>query len=227
MTIKRRTGRAILQGVLLFLFLISAMILVGCGESPKEPPVEEEGLNPADKEPPVEKEALNPAERIWAGIIPQEGTATAYGIPLSFDNAQRFIDWYNAIGLSAEEEATRDTALDALVAPCCDDYPMSSCCCVCNLARSVWGLSAYLITEKSYAVNQVQEAASQWLHFIRPDYYVASALNEEGINPRRFGLTTESSCYADRCELPFYSKTAFRHVGGCGGMEELVRVETD
>ncbi len=208
MTIKRRTGLGILLGVWLFLFLISGMMLAGCGQPP-------------------EKEGPNPAERIWADIIPEGGTATRYGIPLSLENAQQFIDWYNSIGLSAEEQATRDDALSPLVAPCCDDYPISTCCCECNLAHSVWGLSAYLISEKGYEVDQVQEAASQWLHFIRPDYYVASTLSEERIDPRPFGLTTENSCYIGRCNQPFYSKTSFRHLGGCGRMEALVEVGTD
>ena len=206
MTFEGRTALGLLQGVCFLLILITGMMLVGCGEPP-----EEEGLNPAD--------------RIWAEIIPEEGTVTGYGILLALDNTQQFIDWYNSIALSAEEQAMRDAALSSLVAPCCDDYPMSTCCCECNLARSVWGLSAYLITEKGYEVGQVQEASSQWLHFIRPDYYVASALVEEGINPRQFGFTTEDSCYTGGCNLPFYSRTSSGHLGGCGGMEELVLVE--
>ncbi len=162
---------------------------------------------------------------LWGEIIPEEGTVTSYGIPLSLENTQQFINWYNSITLSAEEQATRDVALSSLVAPCCDEYPMSTCCCECNLARSVWGLSAYLIAEKGYGVNLVQEAASQWLHFIRPDYYVGRALVEEGIDPNRWGFTIESSCFAGHCNRPFYTKTSSSHLGGCGGMNELIQVE--
>jgi len=162
---------------------------------------------------------------LWGEIIPEEGTVTGYGIPLSLQNTQQFINWYNSITLSAEEQAARDVALSSLVAPCCDEYPMSTCCCECNLARSVWGLSAYLIAEKGYGVNLVQEAASQWLHFIRPDYYVGRALVEEGIDPNRWGFTIESSCFAGHCNRPFYTKTSSSHLGGCGGMNELIQVE--
>jgi len=170
---------------------------------------------------------LNAANRppVWAEIIPEEGTVTSYGIPLSLENTQQFINWYNSITLSAEEQATRDIALSSLVAPCCDQYPMSTCCCECNLARSVWGLSAYLIAEKGYGVNLVQEAASQWLHFIRPDYYVGRALVEEGIDPNQWGFTIESSCFAGHCNRPFYTETSSGHLGGCGGMNELIQVE--
>lgn len=202
---KRRIGLGILQGVWFFLILITGVTLVGCGQPP-----EDEGLNPVDQ--------------IWAEIIPEKGTATRYGIPLSLENTQQFIDWYNSIELSVLEQAIRDDALDSLVAPCCDQYPMSSCCCECNLARSVWGLSAYLIAERSYGVAEVEEAASQWLHFIRPDYYVASALQKEKFNPLRFGFTTEDSCFAKGgCYLPFYSRMVAYHLGGCGGMEELIK----
>jgi len=219
MTIERRTGRGILVCALIVLLLISAMTVVGCGKPAERIPAEtvtEEGT--ANREEP-----LNLAERIWENVVPQGGTATTYGIPLSLENTQQFIDWHNSLELSAEEQSIRDAALDPLVAPCCDSYPMTSCCCPCNLARSVWGLSAYLITEKGYEVNQLRESADQWLHFIRPDYYVARALEEERANPQEFGLTTVSSCFADRCELPFHSRTSFGHLGGCGGMEELVR----
>jgi len=197
----------ILLGMGFFLILGLGMMLLACGN-------------------PLEEAGPDPTAQIWGEIIPGEGTATSYGIPLSLENTQQFINWYNSIALSAEEQATRDSALSSPVAPCCDKYPMSTCCCECNLARSVWGLSAYLITEKGYGVEQVQEAASQWLHFIRPDYYVGRALEEEGINPERLGFTTKDSCFADRCDYPFYIETSSSHLGGCGGMKDLIQVES-
>lgn len=206
MTLKRRVRLVILQSMVFLLILSIAMVLLACGSPP-------------------ERQELDPTARIWGEIIPEEGTATSYGISLSFENTQQFIDWHNSIELSAEEQAIRDEALISQVAPCCDEYPMSTCCCECNLARSVWGLSAYLIAEKDYGVNRVQEATSQWLNFTRPDYYVGRALEEEGINPKRWGFTTESSCFAGHCNRPFYTETSFGHLGGCGGMEELIQVE--
>jgi len=201
--LKRRVRQKALLGTGLFLILCLGIILVACGNSP-------------------ENEGPDPTARIWGEIIPEGGTATSYGISLSLENTQQFIDWYNSIELFAEEQAIRDEALSSQVAPCCDEYPMSTCCCECNLARSVWGLSAYLITEKDYGVNQVQEATSQWLHFIRPDYYVRRALEEEGIDPERWGFTTEDSCFSGGCERPFYTETSSNHLGGCGGMDELI-----
>jgi len=76
---------------------------------------------------PSETKKLDPVRLIWPEIIPAKGTATRYGIPLSLDNTQKFIDWYNSKVLSTSERAIRDAALAQLVAPCCDDYPVSTC----------------------------------------------------------------------------------------------------
>jgi len=172
---------------------------------------------------PPEQQGLDPAMQIWSEIVPADGTATSYGISLSLENTQQFIDWYDSIELSPEEQAIRDAALSPLAAPCCDEYPMSTCCCECNLSRSICVLYARAITEKGYGVNQVQEAALQWAHFIRPDYYVASGLEQEGIDPGLWGFTTESTCFAGHCDRPFYSETESEHLGGCGGMDELIQ----
>ena len=155
-------------------------------------------------------------EEVAAEIIPQEGDPTAYDIPLSLDNTQQFIDYYNATTLTAEQESTMRNALLPLKAPCCDDNSMATCCCPCNLAKSVWGLSSYLIAEKDYNAEQVRESALQWLRFIHSDYYVAQELRSRGGNPDKYGLPHGDACYAGRCELPFVND-------GCGGMGELVQ----
>jgi len=201
---KRRVRPVILASVGLLLISGIVMASLACGSPP-------------------EQQGLDPAMQVWSEIVPEEGTATAYGMSLSSDNTQQFIDWYDSIDLSTERLAIRDMALSSQVAPCCDEYPMSTCCCECNLARSVWGLSAYLITEKDYGVSQVEEAALQWLHFIRPDYYVASALEQKGMDPELWGFTTESTCFSGNCNRPFYTETSSGHLGGCGGMEELIQ----
>lgn len=153
-------------------------------------------------------------EEVAAEIIPQEGEPTAYGIPLSLDNTQRFIDYYDAIPLTPEQEDIKRKALQTLRAPCCDDNPMSTCCCPCNLAKSVWGLSSYLIVEKGYGVEEVRESALQWLRFIHDDYYVMRELENKGVDPGQYGLSYKAPCYEGYCERPFAD-------GGCGGMQEL------
>jgi hypothetical protein len=145
---------------------------------------------------------------------PHEGDGTSYGVPLSTKNAARFIEYYQQYQLTPEQEAVKKEALSSMVAPCCDDNPMYTCCCPCNLAKTVWGLSAYLIAEKNFDSAAVKDAALQWLHFIRPDYYKAQELKQQGLDPHAYGLSDEDSCYVGKCEWPF-SK------GGCGGMTTL------
>ena len=204
MTLKRRIRSVFPASVGVLLISGILMVPLACGSPP-------------------EQQGLDPAMQVWSEIVPEEGTETSYGVSLSLDNTQQFIDWHNSIELSAEQLAIQDMALSSQVAPCCDEYPMSTCCCECNLARSVWGLSAYVITEKDYRVSQVEEAALQWLHFIRPDYYVASALEQKGMDPGLWGFTTESTCFSGNCNRPFYTETSSGHLGGCGGMKELIQ----
>jgi hypothetical protein len=75
--------------------------------------------------------APRPAEvgltQIVAEIIPQEGDATSYAIPLSLENTQQFIDYHSAISLTPEQEKVKRDALTALRAPCCDDNTMYNC----------------------------------------------------------------------------------------------------
>lgn len=157
--------------------------------------------------------AATPAE-VRAEIIPKDGDATAYDVPLSLDNTQDFIDYYEASTLSRDQEKTMEKALLPLKAPCCDDNPMSTCCCDCNLAKSVWGLSSYLIAEKGYGADEVRDSTLQWLRFIHSDYYVGRELASRGVNPDQYDLPKGDACYTGRCELPFAES-------GCGGMGVL------
>jgi hypothetical protein len=158
--------------------------------------------------------SVTPTE-VAAEIIPQRGAPTSYDISLSLNNTQRFIDYYNETTLAPEQKSTMRNALLPLKAPCCDDNSMATCCCPCNLAKSVWGLSSYLIVEKNYGVDQVRESALQWLRFIHSNYYVIQELKNRGIDPGAYGLSHENPCYVGGCELPFVE-------GGCGGMGDLI-----
>jgi len=165
-------------------------------------------------------EGEGPSGRIWQEIIPAAGTQTDYGIPFSLQSLPLFIDWKDTIVLAEGEEIVFHDALIQLVAPCCDDNTAFQCCCEkggarCNLVTSGKGLAAHLIHEKGYTVDQVRDAVLQWFRFARPDYYVAAALEKEGIEPGLYGLTTQGDCYRGLCEVPI-------RPGGCGGMGELV-----
>ena len=134
----------------------------------------------------------------YAGRI-AEGTKSSGKSGIKFydahSQAKEFIAYSNSIPLTPEQEKTKSEALSAIPAPCCSNYSISTCCCPCNLAKSVWGLSNFLIAERNYNANQVKEAVSEWIHFTNKDGYAGNA------------------CYKGRCNLPFRED-------GCGGMDE-------
>ncbi len=107
MVIKRRLGFGLLA-FLMLLVSVGPLVLAGCGS-------------------PVTENEQATVAAIWAETVPQMGTETAYGMPLSLDNTQQFIDWYHDIKLTPEEEAVKDNALDPLKAPCCDEYSLRTC----------------------------------------------------------------------------------------------------
>jgi hypothetical protein len=108
---------------------------------------------------------------------------------------EAFISYFKDITLSPEELKIRNEALSSIPAPCCDNYSAATCCCVCNLARSIWGLSNYLLQEEGYSADKVKGSVQEWLAFTNPNGYSGNA------------------CFDGGCGRPFYRD-------GCGGMEE-------
>jgi hypothetical protein len=108
---------------------------------------------------------------------------------------EAYISYYRGIALTPEELQVRNEALSSIPAPCCDEFSAATCCCVCNLARSIWGLSNYLIHEEKLSAEEVRGAVVDWLAFTNPDGYSGNA------------------CFNGGCGRPFYRD-------GCGGMEE-------
>jgi hypothetical protein len=111
--------------------------------------------------------------------------------------AKRQIAYYRNYSslLTPEQLAIRNEALGAIPAPCCNEYSIATCCCPCNLARSVWGLASHLILERGYGVSGVQREVKRWLATINPQGAAGDA------------------CNRGRCERPF-------HEDGCGGMDQ-------
>ena len=105
----------------------------------------------------------------------------------------QFMKYYETIELTPEQERIKLTALSTLPAACCADNSAYTCCCVCNLSRTVWGLTAHLIAERNYDAKQVQAAVKQWIQFVNPEGYSGNA------------------CYRGGCARSFSNN-------GCGGM---------
>ena len=147
-------------------------------------------------------ESITPAG-IAKRIIPDGGRATDYGLPLSLSFTQKFINYNKSIMLTARQKDIRHRALAELKAPCCDDNSADTCCCPCNLSKSVWGLTKYVISEKGFDVQQTRKSALEWLMFTRSNYYIVRELLNGRVAPAKFDLVEESSCYVGKCELPF------------------------
>lgn len=107
--------------------------------------------------------------------------------------AKEFAGYYQSIQLTPEQEAVKKEALSALPAPCCSDNTAYTCCCPCNMAKTVWGLSNHLIANEGYDATQVKKAVEEWIAFINPDGFSGDV------------------CYTGRCNHSWAK-------GGCGGM---------
>ncbi|MGH9366713.1 MAG: hypothetical protein ACRD3M_03455 [Thermoanaerobaculia bacterium] len=127
------------------------------------------------------------------------GAAGRRAAPIRFRDVSaqtiQFIGYSKSIVLTAEQQDFRNRVLNAIPAPCCKDYPMATCCCPCNLAKSVWGLSNYLIVEKSATEAQLHKTVRQWLAFTNASGYSGDVCDTGG------------------CSRAFSAN-------GCGGMDE-------
>lgn len=108
---------------------------------------------------------------------------------------EALIEHYRTIELTPEQEAIRVAALQDMPAPCCSEFSAATCCCECNLSRSLWGLSKVLIVEHQASAEQVRKAVEAWV----------AALNPEGYEGK--------TCSTGSCNRPF------KH-DGCGGMSD-------
>ncbi len=109
--------------------------------------------------------------------------------------AATFISYNRSITLTSAQRGIMERALSSIPAPCCAKYTMATCCCPCNLAKSSWGLSKYLIAERGYEAPQVRKTVLEWLRVTNPGGYTGNA------------------CFTGGCARSFADN-------GCGGMNE-------
>jgi hypothetical protein len=106
-----------------------------------------------------------------------------------------FINYNNSIKLTPEQEKLKTDVLSKIPAPCCTEYSIATCCCPCNLAKSVWGLSKYAIVNLKYDAKKLNDAVVDWIKFTHTSGFAGD------------------SCQKGRCGAPFAQD-------GCGGMKE-------
>jgi hypothetical protein len=110
--------------------------------------------------------------------------------------AAEFIGYSRSIALTPAQQKVREKALRAMAAPCCKEFPLATCCCPCNLAKSAWGLANYLIARKGARAAEVGDQVAGWLAFVNPNGFSGDVCNSAGGCGRRFAHN------------------------GCGGMDE-------
>lgn len=106
-----------------------------------------------------------------------------------------FIGYNTSIKLSPEQEKLKTEVLSKIPAPCCTEYSIATCCCPCNLAKSVWGLSNYAIAKLNYSADKLTAAVNDWIKFTHTNGFAGD------------------SCAKGRCGSSFAAD-------GCGGMKE-------
>ena len=157
--------------------LAAAVFLAGCSGSTSAPPASRPGA-PAT--------SLLVAEPPPAPVASKATTAKAGPQRLAFTDAhaqtKQFITYYRSITLTPEQERIKVEALASIPAPCCSKFSLATCCCPCNMSKAVWGMAAWLITEKGADAGQVHQAALDWIHFINPKVFSGEACSNGGCN---------------------------------------------
>jgi len=128
---RERRSNKVLYGAIPLLAL-ALLIVGGCGVTQPQQPSSvtptriAAAVTAQESEPTPTGGSLSPGE-VAADIIPKDGDPTSYGLPIALNNTQWFIDHYNAITLTSEQESIWRNALIPLKAPCCDDNSMATC----------------------------------------------------------------------------------------------------
>jgi hypothetical protein len=116
--------------------------------------------------------------------------AAATSSTVTFSDVEKqtreFIGYNDSIQLTAAQEAIKKEALQAIPAPCCSDNTAYTCCCPCNMAKSIWGLSAYLIAKQGMAADAVRTKVKEWIDFINPAGFSGDVCHTAGGCTRAF-----------------------------------------
>lgn len=101
---------------------------------------------------------------------------------------------YADMTLPPEMQKTKDDVLSSIPTVCCKKFSMKTCCCPCNMAMTIWGLSNYMLVQYGADAAQLKTAVLDWVKFVGPAGYTGDA------------------CFTGGCTRPFAKN-------GCGGMD--------
>jgi hypothetical protein len=97
-----------------------------------------------------------------------------------------FIGFARTIALSPAQQELRDRVLERIPAACCSKFSARTCCCPCNLAKTVWGLSNLLIAREGADAAAVDRAVRSWLAFVNPGGFSGKVCDQPGGCGRQF-----------------------------------------
>lgn len=197
---------AIKSTILILSALAAVLFLSACGGSEPEPAAAQSQPSPLAVEAPAPPTPVPPEPapssfepEVAVADLPPVSTAPAIQpAPAARDfraEAAKYIGYYNSLRLTPEQEEIKNTALSRMPAPCCADNTMATCCCPCNMAKAVWGLSAHLIVEEGYDADRLEKTVRTWLADANPNG------------------SSGKACYTGGCTRSFDQD-------GCGGMIE-------
>ena len=125
--------------------------------------------------------------------------STVFGGRLRFHDVEaqsrEFIGYYHSIELTPEQQTIKEQVLGSIPAPCCERSSALTCCCPCNLSKTIWGLSNLVLTRFNGNADELRAAVYSWTSFTNPNGYGGAA------------------CFRGGCGRSFHSD-------GCGGMNE-------
>ena len=108
--------------------------------------------------------------------------------------AKQYIAWSESIQLTPEQQKIKEEVLSSIPTTCCKKYSMLTCCCPCNMAKTIWGLSNHLLTHEGADARQLRTAVLEWTRTVGPNGFTGDA------------------CFKGGCARPFAEN-------GCGGMD--------
>ena len=109
--------------------------------------------------------------------------------------AKEFIGYADSISLAPEQQKIKEQVLSQIPANCCKKFSMLTCCCPCNMAKSIWGLSNFMLVRHGANAAQLKAAVESWV----------STIGKGGF--------TGDACFTGGCGRPFAKN-------GCGGMDQ-------
>jgi hypothetical protein len=110
---------------------------------------------------------------------------------------KQFIAWSDSIRLTPEQQKVKEEVLSSIPATCCSKFSMLTCCCACNMAKTIWGLSNHMLVHEGADAKQLRAAVLEWTRFIGPKGFTGDA------------------CFKGGCSRPFADN-------GCGGMDHKI-----